>query len=175
MDLVKRLTAIILIFSYGSAVFSQSLGDTTAVSQPQQTENIESGTVPSSTTNTQAIQPEPPQYAANNYQLNYNDKLASSIAGREDASAKHGTVGWGAFGLASGFLFGLIGVGGASLISIIPSPKPEKMPDTTRVKDGQSYEEAYSSKAKKKNFTTTLLLSSVGWAISIPVVMALKN
>ena len=150
MQSIRKGIAILLLLSYGTAIFAQSIVDTTGIQQP-------ANAVPAP------------------HALTYNDKLASSIAGRDDASANHGTVGWGVFGALSGFLFGIIGFGASTVISIIPSPKPEQMPDTATVKDAESYSEAYTSKARSKNIMTTAICGGIGWLISIPIVMAMKK
>jgi hypothetical protein len=161
MKYIKKAIAVILILSYWTAIFSQTIDST----KTQQTVAPAAAPVPAA--------PAAPAPATNS--ITYNDKLASSIAGREDASANHGTIGWGVFGFASGFLFGLIGFGASTVISIIPSPEPKQVPDSTKVKDMESYATAYKSKAKSKNIITTAVCGGIGWIISIPVVLAMKK
>lgn len=182
MKAIKKSVSILLLLSYSSLVFAEN----TSVASPAPEPVIPSS---DSTVTPQPAEPatQPPQapvappsagtavQAPGAYKSSYNDCIKSKIAGRSDAAQNHGTIGWGAFGIISGFLFGLIGVGASTLISIIPSPDPQQEPDLQQAPDLQCYSEAYSKKARSKNIVTTLGTSTIGWIISIPVVIALKK
>jgi len=174
--MVKKVVALLLILSYSSLLFAESNGqDSSAVSVESVTNIVsESSVAPLDSSNAPVVAA-PVISKVESEQVAYNACVMSEIAGRGDAAGKHSTVGWGVFGIASGFLFGLLGIGASTLISAIPKPKPEVVPDPVQVPSLECYTEAYTSKAKSKNIMTTLGMSCLGWVIWIPIAVSISK
>ena len=93
----------------------------------------------------------------------------SRAQGRKDSSARHGSMGWFAGGIAAGAGAGLIGVGVLTAVSAVGKPQPEDVPP---VSDENCYREGYSRNSRGKNVKSAFLGSLLGTGAFLAILAA---